>query len=566
MPVLPGNTVTPIPALDMKKFNFCTILFFSFIILSAAEKPLLRAGLITDTHVTPRVQSVNKLRAALKLFRAQKVDVVINLGDVAEKFHYEAYRHYRNTVKAVYPRGIREIFAYANHDVNPGMPDLPRPVTYGMVKKALEITHDPVDVVVIKGVVFVTLPESLHDLQAYESHIAAAAAKYPGKPLFVIDHRPPHNTSYNTLVWCKAGKHEVLKKFPQVINLSGHVHNDIRNELCLWQGEYTSIDTGCISGWAGDLEGVIPFGKSSAGVLIMDVFADKVIFHRMDCQTGKVAAEPWRVPLPHDPQNPPLSFARRKESSKAPEFPAGSKLKALFHPQKFNRLYLRFDAAQPQKDTFKYEIFFKDKNSCKVVNRMEIFGDFFRNETVKKSGHAISAGYFDDGREYIVEVVPFNFFGKRGKGMKTEFKAPAKVKFTTVFECRDPMKVLKFKSGLAGGEELPVKNGFYQHNVEEARLLLPAGVWQGKKGTRFRFTVDMHTKQGDTEKWTLVLRNPKPEVNARARLYTQNGDVGVRRYVIEFTKMADEYDYYFLVREGAAGEVRFDYVKIEKLN
>ncbi len=540
--------------------SLCTL------ILSSAEKPLLRAGLTTDTHVTPDPKSVNRLRAALQLFKAQQVDVVINLGDVADKFHPEAYHHYRNTVKSVFPNGIKEIFAYANHDLNPGMPGLPRPLTYAMVKKALEITHEPLDLLVINTIPFVTFPETLDSLATYEKHLTAAAKKFPGKPLFVVDHRPPLNTSYNTMVWGIEGKGDILKRFPQVINLSGHVHNDIRNELCIWQGEYTSVDTGCISGWAGDLEGNIPFGKSTAGVLIMDVFKDKVVFHRWDCQTGRVVAEPWIVPLPHDPKDPPLAFETRKKASVAPEFPEGSKIRAGVRSRKFDKLHLRFHTAQPQKNVFKYEIFIKDKKSGSIINRMEIFGDFYRNEPVKTSGHVISAGYFESGREYSIEVVPLNFFGKRGKPLVTSFTAPEKSQWTTVFECRTPMKSLKFKTGLEGGSELPVKDGFYIHNVEEARLLFPDNVWRGKKGTRFRFTADMHLIQGNTERWTLVLRNPKPVVNARARLYTQNGDTGLRRYVIEFTKADDAYNYYFLIREGSPGKVRFDCIKIERLD
>ena len=549
----------------MKKF---IIIFLSMvsIMINAAEKPLLRAGITTDTHVTPNPKSVNRLRAALTLFKEKNVDVVINLGDVADKFHPEAYKHYRNTVKEVYPEGIKEIFAYANHDLNPGLPGLPKPLTYEMVKKELEITHEPVDLLVLNGVVFVIFPESMHDLKAYEEHLAAAAEKYPGQPLFVIDHRPPHNTSYNTLVWCKLGKGEILKKFPQVISISGHVHNEVRNELCIWQKEYTVVDAGCISGWGGDLEGVIPFGKSTAGVLIMEVYKDKVLFHRMDCQTKAVVAEPWCVPLPHDPENPPLAFEKRKAASVAPEFPERARAKAFCKTENFKSVDLFFTAAQPQKDVFKYEIFIKNKKSGKIINRQEIFGDFYRNERVRAAKHNISAGYFESGKEYIFEVFPVGFFGKKGKMLQTEFKAPQKAKSTIVFECRDPMKSLKFMSELEGGSEMPVKNGFYQHNIEEARLIFPDGVWEGKKGTKFRFTIDMHTRQGDLEKWTLVLRNPNPVANAKARLYTQNGDIGVRRYVIEFTKAAKDYNYYFLIREGEPGEVRFDYVKIERLD
>lgn len=534
--------------------------------LTANEKPLLRAGLTTDTHVTPNPKSVDRLRAALKLFKQHNVDVVLNLGDVADKHHPEAYRHYRNAVKEVYPQGIKEIFAYANHDVNPGMPGLPRPIPYSMVKKALEITHEPVDEIVLNGVVFVTFPETMDSFATYEKHLTAVAKKHPGKPLFVLSHRPPYNTTFNSLVWARPGKEKVFEKFPQMIHLCGHVHNDVHNELCIWQGAYTAVDTGCISGWSGELEGTIPSGKSASAVLIMEVYKDKVLFHRLNCLTGKVIAEPWCVPLPHDPVNPPYLFENRKKNSVAPEFPEKARIRAIYDPEKFEQVNLRFSTASPQKDVFKYEIFIKDKISGNIINRQEIFGDFYRDEPVKNSGHIISAGYFEDGKEYILEVVPFNFFGRRGKPLQSTFKAPAKLKWKKVFECKDPMKTLKFKTGLADGEELEVKNGFYLHNVEEARLIFPDNVWEGKRGTRFRFTIDMYTRQGDLEKWTLVLRNPVPMVNAKPRLYTQNGDIGVRRYVIEFTKAAAAYNYYFLVREGDIGEIRFDYVKIEKLD
>lgn len=111
----------------MKNIAVIIAVLFSFI-LPAAEKPLLRAGLITDTHVTPDIKSVKKLRAAFELFKREKVDLVINLGDVADKFHPQAYRHYRDTVKAVYPNGIKEIIAYANHDQVSAVEGLASPV------------------------------------------------------------------------------------------------------------------------------------------------------------------------------------------------------------------------------------------------------------------------------------------------------------------------------------------------------------------------------------------------------------------------------------------------------
>ena len=165
------------------------------------------------------------------------------------------------------------------------------------------------------------------------------------------------------------GKEKILEKFPQVILINGHVHNEIRNELCIWQGRFTNVDAGCISSWGGDLEGTIPFGKATAGVLIMEVYPDKVIFERMDCLTKEIVGEPWKFPLPHDPDNPPLAFEKRKKASVAPEFPAGSKILIRRDSKAFNELRLYFTPALPQKNVFKYEIFILDKASGKILNR-----------------------------------------------------------------------------------------------------------------------------------------------------------------------------------------------------
>ena len=82
--------------------------------------------------------------------------------------------------------------------------------------------------------------------------------------------------------------------------------------------------------------------------------------------------------------------------------------------------------------------------------------------------------------------------------------------------------------------------------------------------TRFRFTIDMEMKQPGPGQWTLVLRNPVPLTNANARIYTPPGESGIQRYVIDFRKRGEDYNYYFLIREGDAGFVQFKYVKIEK--
>ena len=75
----------------------------------------------------------------------------------------------------------------------------------------------------------------------------------------------------------------------------------------------------------------------------------------------------------------------------------------------------------------------------------------------------------------------------------------------------------------------------------------------------------MHGKQGKL-RWTLTMRNIKPQSNGNNRFYTEPGDNGVQRYVVDMYKSRDNYKYCLLLREGSPGKVRFDYIKIERLN
>ena len=76
----------------------------------------------------------------------------------------------------------------------------------------------------------------------------------------------------------------------------------------------------------------------------------------------------------------------------------------------------------------------------------------------------------------------------------------------------------------------------------------------------------MHLKQGAGNPWSVVLRNPKPLKNANHRIATENCDPGVQRFVIEFKKTNKNFNYYLLIREGAVGKIRFDYVKTERID
>lgn len=545
------------------------MLFFpvsAALLCCAAENPLARVGIITDTHVTKKIQSCKSLKNALLLFKKHKVDMIVNCGDVAEKYDVQAYKNYRATVRSVYPQDKpKELFSFANHD-RIGMS---YEKAWPLVKKHLEIEHELYSSHQLAGYIFLTSTQNVK-WKPYEKLISDACKSTPDKPVFLVDHVPGCATTSNTQTWGNGTTRRILNKYPQIVHLTGHVHGTFRNELNIWQGEYTTVNAGCTSqSWSGSLIGTVPERRRADEALLLEIYKDKLIFRRFDLVTNKEYKPdtPWLVPLPFDPKTAPYTAAKRK-LVKAPEFASGAKITLKPDQKKCNFLELSFPEAKGE--IYIYRLTLQRKNKAgqwENFSTQEIFGSFWLEENKRNiCRHKISAGFFDTGKDYKLLLEPLNFGKVAGKALSSEFTMPEKAETTVVFESVDPMKELSFKSGLADGKTFRSKDGFYWNNAWNSRLILPDHVWKAPEKTRFRFTIDLEMKQPAWDRqWTIVLRNPKPLENANTRLVTPQGNSGVQRYVIEFSKRKAFFNYYLLIREGRAGAIRFDYVKVEKL-
>ena len=59
--------------------------FFVLGFALGAEEPILRVGIMTDTHIKETRESCAHVRKAFELFRAQKADLIVNCGDIADR-------------------------------------------------------------------------------------------------------------------------------------------------------------------------------------------------------------------------------------------------------------------------------------------------------------------------------------------------------------------------------------------------------------------------------------------------------------------------------------------------
>lgn len=558
----------------MKRFllltAFCGVLF-----CGAEDKLLAKVGIVTDTHVTIKPESCIPLEKALRIFKKAQVDMIINCGDVASSHKEKAYQHYRATVKKVYPGKVPpELFAFASHDrVGIGSYEKAWP----LFKKRLEVKHEPYSKHYLAGHIFLTSPQNVN-WKTYEKLISDACKETPGKPVFLIDHVPALNTCYNSMMWGNGTTRRILEKYPQIVQISGHVHGTFKTEQNIWQGKFTAVNAGCTGEtYGGFLVGTAPVRQKAEEALIMEIYQNKLIFRRYDLAEGKAGREykpdmPWIVPLPFDPATAPYTDEKRKKLPPE-EFAAGAKLAIKPDNTPCSSMELVIPEIMSRNGAFIYSISMRRQNAAGKWEQFalqEIFGGYNQYPAQRKPcrTHRISAGFFDSGKRYQIQVRPLNWFYTPGKALTTEFTMPPTVKYPVLFESRNPMAECRFVTDRKGDKAVPVKNGFYQHKTWFARLLFPDAekLWAGPRRARFRLTMDLHTIQlGPKYRWYLALSNIAYPHYPFQRLITPPGDAGLHRVVVEFGKPRADHVYHLFVAQGDPGQIRFDYIKVEKL-
>ena len=543
--------------------------FASGLSAAEAEKPLWTAGVVTDTHVGRDRKGCELVRQACQLFAAHDIDLFICCGDIADRHFPTAYPILKELTDAAFPRKPpRKLWVYANHD-HIDRQNEPFETVMGDVKRLLGATNGLYDRIDVNGTPVVVVPQWI-DLKRAGGLLDETMAKYPTGPVFVCDHVPATGTGENAVTWGCEDRLRFYAKYPRVIVLTGHSHGSLRSELNIWQGAFTSVNMGCLQVWEGHAVGAVPPSKRNYGAVVMEVYSDRVVFRRFDVRTKAEysADEPWTVPLPFDPATAPYRRERTKRTEPMPAFPRGAKL-TLSPNAPFTELGMTFPRAEGPHGTYAYKVQVTTTDG-EPLSRLDLFGQFYLPERERAAvlTRTMSAGYFDAGRRYRVRITPCNFFGVGGKPIEAEFAAPATFGDSVVtYEGRTPHRELGFFRYLKGNERRwPDREGWFRMDRGDFRLELPKGVWAGPKGTRFRFTIDMETEQESVRTWTLVLRNPKPMENANERIATPEGKSGKMRYVIEFEKRRDDFDYYFLVREGDKGRIRFNHIKIERID
>lgn len=89
--------------------------------------------------------------------------------------------------------------------------------------------------------------------QWLDDQLAKATAEDPDKPIFVYQHPHAFMTVYGSVSWSDLDIRNVLNKYPQVVDFSGHSHYSASDPRSVWQGEFTAVGCGSLSAFMGNL-------------------------------------------------------------------------------------------------------------------------------------------------------------------------------------------------------------------------------------------------------------------------------------------------------------------------
>lgn len=298
-----------------------------------------KVAVISDTQLPPTKSRLENddtflvnLKNALTVIKNNDVDMILFAGDIGDLGTKFAFDTYVNAIDEVFGDDkpiVQTIMG--NHDYWSQNAFTYRPHKLAYTKA---IGESPWTHYVVNGYHFIgASPDTGSMTEGYkytaqwlENEIQRAEADSDGKPIFVMTHNQPKDTSYGSEDWGDITLDAVLSKHPSVINLSGHVHYSLLDERSIWQGDYTVINTQSLSYTeleSGKENGTIPPNASGTPMgYIIEFTDDEFTIHRMNFTDGDMgyeekAATPWTFSLPYK-NDGKYSFDMRKAVNTAP--------------------------------------------------------------------------------------------------------------------------------------------------------------------------------------------------------------------------------------------------------
>ena len=348
------------------------------------------------------------LKNALTVIKNNDVDMILYAGDIGDLGTRFAFQTYMDAIDEVFGENkpiIQTIMG--NHDYwhKSVFTAINHRKAFQQIMGQSPWTH-----YVVNGYHFIGVSPDCGSMTAgyviasqwLDEELQKAEADSNGKPIFVMTHNQPKNTSYGSEDWGDKTLNAVLEKHPTVINFSGHVHYSLLDERSVWQGEYTVINTQSLSYTElekGKENGTIPPNAAATPMgYIMEFQEDEILLHRINFADGNMGEEQktnmlWSFPLPYV-NDGRYSFEARKAANQAPVVTDTAGTATL----KDGNVELSFTAAEDDDFVHSYKVIIDDKET------KYFFSDFYNGISGMQKDVTLTLPAPTDGTKHTYKI------------------------------------------------------------------------------------------------------------------------------------------------------------------
>lgn len=392
------------------------------------ENDTFKVAVISDTQLPPTEEGLKNddtylqnLKKALTVIKNNDADMILFAGDIGDLGTRFAFQTYVDAIDEVFGDDkpiIQTIMG--NHDY--WNKDAKTAINH--IKAFKEIMNQsPWTHYVVNGYHFIGASPNYGSMNAayditakwLDKELEKASADSDGKPIIVMTHNQPKNTSYGSEDWGDKTLNDVLSKYPNVIDFSGHVHYSLLDERSIWQGEYTVINTQSLSYTEleeGKENGTVPPNADETPMGYIMEFSDKAIdIHRINFADGNMGYEEktdmlWSFSLPYT-NDGTYAFDTRKASNKAPVISdtTGTAL------TKDNKVVLSFAAGTDDDFVHAYKVIIDDKDT------KYFFSDFYNGIDNMKT--TVELELETDGKTHQYKVYAVDSWGEESESCIT---------------------------------------------------------------------------------------------------------------------------------------------------
>lgn len=395
--------------------------------------PVLRFVATSDTHVIalgdkPCYRIANTVKSAYAYSEADSdytaLDAVVFSGDITDDGTFTAFSAFTAVTDKVIKEPTERLAVLAkSHDGN----------TYGTksLQMFTELTGQETDFHrVINGFHFIGISRSSSQTEHYtkeqvewlDNELKKATEDAPLQPVFVFQHEHILDTvfgSYTYDGWGMPDFKEVLSKYPQVVDFSGHSHYPANDPRSIWQGTFTAVNDGGLAYYeftVDDQTSVHPENhKTMTQALIVEVDAlNRVLVKVLDVDAGKFVAE-YLVDNVASPVKLKFNHDARRLLSSAPVFDDGASLEVKKSGASYTVTVPQARVTGDDNKVYLYRLTVTDKNGKTVYSAWELSQYYFADvpETVSFSG--VMAG-----KGCTVRVQAEDVWGNINEGLTSE--------------------------------------------------------------------------------------------------------------------------------------------------